>query len=1066
MESKNIGNLHIQQFNALFEKNIIKNVVYKTKPLIFKGFVMNFEKIEIHKPYVLKQDVDNRLLPHECRETGRTYSGNIFVKIKLMYKNEILFHDYRGAGQLPIMVKSNMCHLSMMTDQELLAVKEDPNEHGGFFIINGYDRIIRFHIAHKRNWVFGIYSKPKNSIFSGYSCSIRSVCDDEIGQKNEIVHTVDGNIFLKCFFYHKGYLIPIIYILRALQNTTDKEIYTLLNQNPRAIEFLTKSNQPYYNKDECLNYLGSRFKHIFRIDNYKEAGEELLNRILIHLSSHIDKFNLLIYSINKLFKLIDGKIKSEDIDLSSNHELYTEAQLIPLCIKEHLEEFKKLFKTRIIKLFKKEVKNQYRDNETDTEITTQIDDIMSTNRSTNINDTVEFDKLFSDEFMIKKIVELFKKTDLDIGTKIHKFLSTGNITTYNCSDLLQTSGFTFLSGRINYWEFASHFYSVSRGAFFSNLKITSVRKLQPESFGFFCPINTPDGSLCGLLTYLTQQCEITCSKYIFDTNILYQLGVSFINLNNNMIPVFYNGKIMGYTSYPIKLIEDLRNYRCKNKLKIEIVYEFGDKIDEIISICDDISLLIRKVWNKKNNMEEYIGIKEQVFLDIELGTVHNTFNYKEIDINNMFSIIANTIPFADHNPSPRNIYQCQMAKQAMGIAAYNIKYRVDNKLYNINYLQHPLIQTSNYQCFEKFPLGFNCIVAVLSYTGYDMEDAIILNKASVNRGMFNGFITMNEKIILEKNDKILYTPPIESKLKTNDIMLTYKSDGIIKTVRYENIEMGSVEKIRVFQNSLTEKSNLTVIFTFRILRNPVVGDKFCSRHGQKGICAFLWNEIDMPFTENGLKPDIIINPHAFPSRMTIGMLIESMCGKAAVKFGKFVNGDPFIDNKNNDINVNKFNVNRKLKECGFNYYGNEPMYSGVFGTELKTDIFIGVVYYQRLKHMVSDKFQVRVGGAITSTTQQPVKGRKNKGGIRFGEMEKDTLIAHGSSALIKDRLLDCSDKTTFKYCYKCKNILFSSPNDKCKCGGIKSKNIKMPYVFKYLLAELMGMNIKLEFDIS
>lgn len=190
--------------------------------------------------------------------------------------------------------------------------------------------------------------------------------------------------------------------------------------------------------------------------------------------------------------------------------------------------------------------------------------------------------------------------------------------------------------------------------------------------------------------------------------------------------------------------------------------------------------------------------------------------------------------------------------------------------------------------------------------------------------------------------------------------------------------------------------------------------------------------------------------------MTIGMLLESMCGKTALFRGESQDATPFCDNT--------ANICDELAKCGFNYYGNEPMYSGITGTEFKTDIFIGSVYYQRLRHMVNDKYQVRTSGAVVATTRQPVGGRKNKGGIRFGEMEKDALVAHGTSYILKDRLMNCSDKTEFTHCSDCKSILFTGSGN-CKCGSKNLKKVTLPYVFKYLCCELYSMNIKLDIEL-
>lgn len=292
----------------------------------------------------------------------------------------------------------------------------------------------------------------------------------------------------------------------------------------------------------------------------------------------------------------------------------------------------------------------------------------------------------------------------------------------------------------------------------------------------------------------------------------------------------------------------------------------------------------------------------------------------------------------------------------------------------------------------------------------------------------------------------------------------------------------------------------------RYNRNPVVGDKFSSRHGQKGVLSFLWPQHDMPFTDSGMVPDVIINPHAFPSRMTIGMLIESMAGKAGACHGVFQDATPFQFNEKNRVGDY---FGQQLRNAGYNYYGTETMYSGVTGEPLHCDIYLGVVYYQRLRHMVSDKSQVRSIGPINSLTRQPVKGRKKHGGIRFGEMERDSLLAHGASFLLHDRLHNSSDRHLALVCKACGSMLStysvpaaattsaivggqlktshvafgagSNPSEMASFHNQRMRRapycrlcetgdhcaaIPMPYVFRYFVNEMAAMNIRVNLELG
>ncbi len=345
----------------------------------------------------------------------------------------------------------------------------------------------------------------------------------------------------------------------------------------------------------------------------------------------------------------------------------------------------------------------------------------------------------------------------------------------------------------------------------------------------------------------------------------------------------------------------------------------------------------------------------------------------------------------------------------------------------------------------------------------------------------------------------------------NDVSQTHRVE------KFADTEPAYVEEVRALGSADTGGEVQKVGLKLRMNRNPVIGDKFSSRHGQKGVLSVLYPHQDMPWTESGMTPDVIINPHAFPSRMTIGMLIESMAGKAGALHGQFQDGTPFQFNEKNKA-VDHFG--EQLRAAGYNYLGSEPLYSGIAGEPLIADIFVGVVFYQRLRHMVKDKFQARATGPVNAVTRQPIKGRKVHGGIRFGEMERDSLIAHGVSFLLHDRLMNSSDYHTTYVCESCGSILAahavptfapsaalaaqkrtvgtsaqagagasstsaaaaggggagekttqSEAADKivtCRiCGtGARCSVIAIPFVFLYLINELAAMNIRLTLDVK
>ncbi|KAF7683249.1 DNA-directed RNA polymerase I subunit [Astathelohania contejeani] len=1017
---------HIDAYNA-FIKDIASEVISSTIPVEYidndgSKIRISVEKLIFHKPMLSEKEsttYDSKLLPRECRVRGLSYSGRILISLAVTRNGSRLPITEREAGKIPVMLHSQLCHLSTIGNEK---AGEDTSEAGGYFIINGIEKVVRLLIAQKRNHVLAFkrasFAK-KDKGYTAFCVSSRCVGPNEIGQTFFVHYCEDGNLMIRIFYRKREYLIPAILILKALIETNDEEIFNALTSNDdneiahkRINILLTKlQNKNLHSRKECLTYLGSHFKNIFKEQDYTEdqAGEELLKRTFaVHLHSSLDKFNFLIYAIQKLYAFVDGKIKEDDLDAPMNHEVFTLTQLFSCILQDKLDD---ILRQCIVLINKKDG---------------------------DINEALE-------------------KVDFNIGNRIESFLATGNLSPNCASDILQTSGFVVVAEKINYYRFISHFRCINRGSFFQTIKVTSVRKLRPESWGFLCPVHTPDGAPCGLLTHLAHRAIVSNIEYGLTKEVLYKLGIipylRGIRNPKDHITVLLDGKLIGFIKED--LVGVITRYRNKHKLICEIVYiPQGFKVYPGVFIFTGRGRLMRPVLFEESI--EWIGMMEQVFKKISLNDDKSSIEefqkgYKEIDCN-IFSLVAGLTPFSHFNQSPRSMYQCQMAKQTMGIHSHNIVNRADNKSYWITYPQNPIVRTSLYDLYplSNYPIGINAIVAVLSYTAYDMEDAMVINKSSLERGFFYGHVYKCFPIEVPVGGRIIMLPDVGSKIRPGDVLYTH---SLNKAVIYKDFEEGYIHSVQLFEPS-------GGVITIRIPRNPTIGDKFCSRHGQKGVCSMHWPTIDMPFTEDGIVPDIIINPHAFPSRMTIGMLVESMAGKSGCLLGKSQDGSVFGPNEDP---VNTFG--EELKRCGYNYHGNEIMYSGITGNELKTDIYIGVVYYQRLRHMVSDKFQVRTNGPVQAQTRQPVGGRKHLGGVRFGEMERDCLIGHGIAYTLRDRLLNCSDYTEFSYCVSCESIIFSGKN-KCICGGIEFKTVAMPYVFKYLCSELMGMNIRVKLSIE
>ena len=551
--------------------------------------------------------------------------------------------------------------------------------------------------------------------------------------------------------------------------------------------------------------------------------------------------------------------------------------------------------------------------------------------------------------------------------------------------------------------------------------------------------------------------------------------------------------------------------------EIKICNEAGRLVRPVLRVEDNKTLLNSDIVSAINSNElswddllykdtsiiEYIDPEEQNMSMIalkyeELKKEKQGFIYKythcEIHPSTIFGILASCIPFPEHNQSPRNTYQCAMGKQAMGVYVTNFNNRMDKTSYVLNYPHRPLVDTRimNLIKLNEIPSGIPVIVAIMTYTGYNQEDSIMFNQGSINRGLFQATIYHTEKDEDKKlhgDDEVRCKPDKNktkstkfgnyNKLNTKGVIpentLLENRDVIIgkiipikenrndhtKVIKYEDDSKvyRTNEQCYVDKNYIDRNGDGYSFCKVRIrtVRQPVIGDKFSSRHGQKGTIGNIIPEKDMPFTESGIKPDIIINPHAIPSRMTIAQLKETLLGKVLLELGLFGDGTSF---GNLDIKT----ISSELLKLGYEKNGEELLYDGISGKQIETSIFMGPCFYQRLKHMVLDKTHSRAIGPMVSLTRQPAEGRSRDGGLRFGEMERDCMISHGASKFTKGRIYDASDKFEVYTCNRC-GMIAALNNDVhihiCRTCENRTdfKLVKLPYSCKLLFQELITMNI-------
>ncbi|XP_055680598.1 DNA-directed RNA polymerase I subunit RPA2 [Lutzomyia longipalpis] len=1097
---KILGEPHVESFNYMIDEGL-NDCVKNLDPVEFElpnsdRVTLKVDSFAISNPTVPLNVTDvrtRRVYPMECRQRNASYRGQCNVRISWYVNGVPKPPINKDVGEVPIMLMSRLCNLAKMTPQQLVRAGEHENEWGGYFVVKGNEKLIRMLLQMRKNYPIALKRgtwRDRGHLFSDIGVIIRSEMPDHTSTNNVLHFLNNGTAKYMISNGRALSYLPVMMLLKALLPMTDLSIYQTCLRGYEddlyyagCLQTMLRDlhEEGLHTQEECLAFLGQVFRpklyNILSSTSDKEVGEYLLQKtVLIHLDGNRDKFHVICLMIQKLFQAAQGKVIAEGADSTMMHEILLGGHLMQKLLKDRLQMYLVSLKFNILK----KAQSTMGFSLTQTEMTTAL-----------------------------KYCGTFTRG-------MENFLATGNINTSNSLGLQQTSGLVIMAENINRMRYMSHFRAVHRGAYFTEMRTTDVRKLLPDAWGFICPVHTPDGSPCGLLNHLTMGCKVSPAPKLTHfrrvEEELIKLGMCAIDSLQGdakcMVIVMLEGRCLGHIaeeSLP-RIVDKLRLLKVAgdvipNTLEIVSIPRKTGGLFPGLFLFLGAARMMRPVINLLANKIELVGTFEQVYMEIAVCPEEiypGVTTHMELAKTSFLSNLANLIPMPDCNQSPRNMYQCQMGKQTMGTPCQNYSLQAATKLYRLQTPTTPLFRPVHHDLIEMddFAMGTNAIVAVISYTGYDMEDAMIINKAAYERGLAHGSIQKSTFIALDENDFFFardpHNPKLPEFLDTDGFphpgtKLSFKSpfycyfdtnQAVYKTMYYKDKEDCVVASVRLcggFEGSTPKQACITV----RIQRNPSVGDKFASRAGQKGICSQKWPDVNLPFTESGLIPDIVFNPHGFPSRMTIAMMIEMMAGKSGALHGLVHDATPFRFTEK-DTAIDYFG--RLLESGGYNYYGTERMYSGTDGRELKADIFFGVVHYQRLRHMVSDKWQVRSTGPVDQMTHQPVKGRKRGGGVRFGEMERDSLIAHGASFLLHDRLFHNSDKVSVIVCRGCGSLLGpimkvvsrdeagdlrSAPATCLLCGdGAKIGHIQVPYIFKFLVTQLCSVNISVKLDFA
>ena len=1018
-------------------------------------------------------------------------------------------------GKIPIMVRSKFCSLDGKNDIGRIDVQECVFDQGGYFIIGGGEKVLVAQERMATNFVYVFRKREPGNVYS-WQAEIRSNLDGSNRPASlfsvKIPGKAKGDKLGKVITARIPYIrqdINIILLFRALGLDQDKDIldHIIFDDNDTSmLELLRPSLEEAFEiheQNKALDYIGKRgaAESVEQHKRISYAKDMLQKEMLPHVSTlpnnESKKAFFIGYMVYRLANCALGRTNEDDRDHYGKKRLDMAGALFAGLFRQLFRRF-----TKETQMNMKELIDQNRENSLKNAIRSNIIThglryaLATGNWGTNKSGQVQKTGVAQ---VLNRLTFVSSLSHLRrLNTPLQK---QGKLT--KPRQLHNTHWGMVCPAETPEGQSCGLVKNLSMMAYVSVgtpsiIVQDTLESLGTENLSEVHPTNIPgktkifvNGSWIGI----TNEPE-TIMKSLINKRRKDALSkeISIVNdYVNKEIKIYTDS---GRSERPLFTVENNQLKIKKSQIVKMNKYAKEQNDDDILTFdkCMQTGLI------------EYLDVEEEEtamiamrFEDLKENKSYcSTYTHCEIHPSMILGVCASIIPFPDHNQSPRNVYQSAMGKQAIGVYSTNFNMRMDTLAYILFYPQKPLVttRTMDYLHFKNLPAGINAMVAIMCYTGYNQEDSIIMNQSSIDRGLFRSaffrtYQTEEKNTIRKKETIEIPDIKVTSGLR-HGLYSKLDNDGIISPstrVSGDDIIIGKTDLILRFGEAIDQPSTGlrklkkdisiplrssengivdTVMITnnydgyrmvkvkCRSIRIPQIGDKFASRHGQKGTIGMTYRQEDLPYTIEGISPDIVVNPHAIPSRMTIGHLIECLASKVASIRGDEGDATPF-----SDVTVDA--ISRDLHYIGYQKHGNEVMYNGFTGRKVNMLIFFGPTYYQRLKHMVDDKIFSRARGPVQILTRQPTEGRARSGGLRFGEMERDCMISHGAARFLKERLMDVSDIYRVHVCENCGLIAeadIKAGSYKCRlCPASKISQVYIPYACKLLFQELLAMHI-------